>query len=172
MPAARAAALVLTGVWLGLLVASWVAATASFKAADRVLGPGMRPELRDRLQGVPAEERRPALRHLASEINRSLFALLGPAQLVLGLALVAAAWPMGGGARLLAAAPLVVALMQAVGLAPAIQDVGRSIDFLPRPLPAEVGGRFGRLHLAFVVLDLLKAVFLLAVGQLLARRPL
>ncbi|MFI5183176.1 MAG: hypothetical protein ACHQNV_02170, partial [Vicinamibacteria bacterium] len=64
-----------------------------------------------------------------------------------------------------------VVLVQA-SLAPAIESLGRSIDFVPRPLPAVVGRRFGALHGAFVLLDLGKAGLLLLAAHLLRHLPL
>lgn len=171
MPVSRGAALLLAGVWLGLLVASWVAATATFGGVDRVLGPGIRPELSARLAPMAADDRRVVLRHLASEANRWMFHRLGVAQLALAAALIAATWPASRGVRLVALAVAAIALVQA-GLAPAIESVGRSIDFVARPLPADVARRFGALHGAFVLLDLAKAALLCLAGHLLARLPL
>ena len=57
--------LVLLGVWLGLVLASWAIASASFRNVDRVLGPAMNPELGRKLSPLAPEERRVALRHVA-----------------------------------------------------------------------------------------------------------
>jgi hypothetical protein len=171
MPASRAAALLVAGLWLGLLVASWLAATASFRSVDRVLGPEVRPELSSRLAPLAADDRRVAFRHLASEINRWMFARLGLAQMALAVGLLISAWPAGRAPRGFAVAVLVVVMIQA-GLAPAIESLGRSIDFVPRPLSPEVGRRFGSLHGAFVLLDLAKAALLTGAAYLLARLPL
>ena len=65
----------------------------------------------------------------------------------------------GRGPLALAAAGLLIVLVQ-LGLALPIASLGRSIDFVPRPLPAEIGRRFGMLHAAFVLLDLIKASLL------------
>jgi hypothetical protein len=67
-------------------------------------------------------------------------------------------------------AALLIALLQAFALAAPITDLGRSIDFLPRPLPSDLGRRFGLLHGAFVLLDLAKAAALLTTASLLVRR--
>ena len=168
----RSAALWLTGLWLGLLVASWVSATASFRAVDRVLGPVVRPEIETRLASVAAADRRLVLRHLASEINRWMFRRWAIVQALLALVLVIAAWPGGGASRLLALALFVVVLIQLVGLGPPIARLGESLDFVPRPLPADVARSFGLLHGGFVLLDLAKAVVLVALAFLVARRPL
>ena len=171
MPASRGAVLLVAGVWLGMLVASWIAATASFGTVDRVLGPEIRAEMASRLAPLAADDRRIALRHLASEINRWMFRQLGLAQIALAVGLVVSAWPAGRAIRGLAVAVVVIVLIQA-SLAPAIESLGRSIDFVPRPLPPEVGRRFGSLHGAFVLLDLSKAALLLGAACLLARLPL
>ena len=167
---ARAAALT-AGIWLGLLVASWLVATASFRTADRVAGPEARPEVAARLVQVRSEDRRLVLRHLASEINRSMFRIWSGVQAGLGLLLAALAWRLGGAARGLAMAALLLGLVQALGLAGPIASLGRSLDFLPRPLPPELGRRFGVLHGAYVLLDLAKALALIALSALLLRRP-
>ena len=168
----RPAALLLTGLWLGLLFASWAAATVNFRSVDRVLGPGLRPELDQTLASVPADDRRMVLRHLASEINRFLFGRWAILQLALGAALLLAAWPTGVPVRALCGLALAIALAQALALGPPIETLGRSIDFVPRPLPAELARRFGLLHASFVILDFAKTALLIAAGFVLARRPL
>jgi hypothetical protein len=163
------AALVLTGVWLGALLASWVAATVNFRTVDRVLGAGARPELAERLAPLPEDVRRQALRHLASEINRWSFRWWSVAQLVLGTLVVVLCWRQGGAVRYLALGALLIVAGQLALVRP-IVDLGRSIDFLPRPLPPDVGRRFGLLHAAFVCADLLKAGLLVVSMALLGRR--
>jgi len=162
------AGLVLLGLWLGLVLASWAMASASFRTADRVMGPAGSPELASRLAPVAAEDRRMVLRHLASELNRWMFGAFGLAQAALALLVLALAWPSGGTQRslLLAAAALVALQLLA---ARSIVDLGRSIDFVPRPLPGEIARRFGLLHAAYVLSDMAKAALLLAAAWL-ARR--
>jgi hypothetical protein len=163
------AAVLAAGLWLGFLVASWIVAGATFRAAERVAGSGARPEVAARLGPVPTEDRRLVLRHLASEINRSMFRTWSGVQLGLGLLLAGLAWRAGGAARALAIGALVLTVVQAAGLAGAIESLGRQIDFLPRPLPAETGRRFGLLHGAYVLLDLVKAAALGGVAAALLR---
>ena len=165
------ASLLTAGVWLGFLVASWVVATLSFRSADRVAGPEARVEVATKLGPVPAEDRRMVLRHLASEINRGMFRVWAPVQLALGLALVGLAWRLGGAPRILAAVALGLVLVQAFALGGAIAAVGRGLDFLPRPLPPELGRRFGALHAAYVLADFVKAAALVGLELLLLRRP-
>jgi hypothetical protein len=162
--------LVLLGLWLGLLLASWVIAGVNFRTVDRVLGPGMRPELEQRLSAIPKDERRVALRHLASEINRWMFRYWSLAQLALGAACLILSLRIDGSSRLLLAGALLVVLIQGFGLAAPITDLGRSIDFVPRPLPSDTARRFGLLHAAYVGLDLAKALLLAIAAWTVARR--
>jgi len=162
--------LLLLGLWLGLLIGSWFQATGSFRSVDRVLGPQTRPELAERLAGVATGDRRLVLRHLAAEINRWMFRRFGLAQLALAAAALAAAWPAAGASRGVLAGALLATAVQVVS-AGSIESVGRSLDFLPRPLPADMGRRFGALHGAFLVLDFAKAALLVVASWLLARRP-
>jgi hypothetical protein len=165
----RAAALVVLGLWLGMLFASWVIAAVNFRTVDRVLGPGQAPELATRMAPLAADDRRVVLRHLASEINRWMFRRWSLAQLVLGLAALALCWRSGGATRLLVAAAVLLVLAQLLAVGP-IVTLGRAIDFVPRPLPPDVARRFGLLHAAYVGSDLLKGVLLAAAAWMLAVR--
>jgi hypothetical protein len=169
--AVRPALLVLLGAWLGMLVASWVVATVNFRTVDRVLGPGVRPEAAERLSPVAPENRRLLLRHMASEINRWMFRWWSLAQIALAAVLLAALWSSGGTPRLAVGAASVLVLAQALVLAPAIVELGRSLDFVPRPLPPDPGHRFGVLHAAYVGSDFAKAALLVAAAWRLARQP-
>jgi hypothetical protein len=164
----RPAALLLVGLWLGMLFASWVMATVNFRVADAVLdGKG---DVQARLAPLPVADQRLVLRHLASEINRWMFGRWAMVQLALGVVLVALLWGAGTVPRLLAVAALVLVLVQALALGPAIQQLGRSLDFVPRPLPPDVGRRFGLLHGGYVLADLVRAGVLLALAVLALRR--
>ena len=163
--------LVVAGFWLGMLVASWLMATANFRAVDRVLGPDARPEIATRLGGVPAEDRRVVLRHLVGEINRWMFRSWALAQLALGGIVLVAAWRLPGWPRRLAGAALLLVVVQLAFLTPAIASAGRSIDFVSRPLPPDVGRRFGMLHAAYAGADLAKAILVALAAWIVARRP-
>jgi hypothetical protein len=164
---ARSAALLLAGVWLGALLASWAAATVTFRTVDRVLGERRRAELDGKLAAVAEADRRAVLRHLASEINRWMFRAFVPAQLAAGGLLLALAW--GGGRTRLAAGVALAAVLVQAGLTGPIVELGRQVDFVPRPLPPELARRLGALHTGYVALDLAKAAALAAVAWLLAR---
>jgi hypothetical protein len=163
-------ALLVTGLWLGLLFASWVAASVNFRTVDTVLGPSGSPEVARRFEPVHPDERRMLLRHLASEINRWMFRWWSLTQLLLGIVLVAGLWKSGGAPRALAVTVLAVSIVQAAAFAGPITDLGRSIDFVPRPLPPDLGRRFGMLHAAYVILDLGKGALLAFVAAFLVRR--
>lgn len=162
-PRLLAIGLALTGFWLGLLVASWVAASVNFRTVDQVLGPGGSREAQSRFEKVAAEDRRPLLRHLASEINRWMFRWWSLAQVGLAILLAWLLWPQAGALRWLAVTALAIVLLQVLGLASPITEIGRSIDFMARPLPPDIGRRFGLLHGSFVLLDLGKALVLVGV---------
>lgn len=165
----RSLSLLAAGLWLGLLVSSWVMATANFRKAEAVARDVPAP-LAGKLASVAAPDRREAFRYLASEINRWMFRAVALAQAVLGVLALALVWQTGGTPRALTIAALAVVLLQLGVLAPMIAEVGRQIDFLPRPLPPALGRRFGLLHGGYVLLDLAKAVVLAALAFVLSRR--
>jgi hypothetical protein len=157
-------------MWLGGLFLSWAVASATFRAAETAaaLPPGAGAG--DHVAQVPPATRRPLFRHLASEINRWMFGAFGWAQLAVAIVAAALAWPLGGAPRWLAAAALVIVAVQGGVFGPRILELGRAIDFVPRPLPPDVGRRFGMLHGGYVILDLAKALVLVALAALAARR--
>jgi hypothetical protein len=161
--------LLLVGLWLGLLVSSWAMATVNFRKAEAasVAGPD---ELNRRLAPLSPDDRRHAFRYLAAEINRWMFRGFGLAQVGLGVVLVALVWRAGGSLRVLALAALVLVLAQVGVLGPMIATVGRQVDFLARPLPPDLGRRFGIAHGGYVVVDLVKMAALAAISYLLIRR--
>ena len=166
----RPGALLVIGLWLGLLAASWAMASASFRTVDRLLGPEARPEFRAQLENLSPDQRRMVLRHVAAESNRWMFRTWTLAEMVLGALLVAASWRLGTVPRALALVAAAAVLAQALGLAPAIAQLGRSLDFVPRPLPPADGRRFGLLHAGYMLADLVKAGALIAAAAIIARR--
>ena len=167
----RPGPVLLVGFWLGLLVSSWVLATVNFRQAEAASAAARSPaELNRRLEPLSADDRRHAFRYLAAEINRWMFRSWGLIQGILGVALLALVWNLGGAPRVLAAAALVLVLLQAAVLGPMIADVGRQVDFLSRPLPPDLGRRFGIAHGGYVVADLAKALLLAAAALVVARR--
>jgi hypothetical protein len=159
--------LLLAGIWIGFLAASWIVASITFGTATRLAADDVRPELREKLAPVPKPDRSIVLRFMASEINRTMFLLWLYVQLALGLGLVALA-ARSGGPWLVATVALVLLLVQ-FGLQQPIRNLGQSIDFLARPLPPAVGAQFGRLHGAYVLLDFAKMAALLVAAWRAAR---
>jgi len=162
----RAGALLVIGLWLGLLAASWAMASASFRTVDRLLGPEARPELQARLAPLSPSDRR----HVAAESNRWMFRTWTLAEMLLGAFLVAACWRLGPAPRTLALVAAAAVLAQAFGLAPAIAQLGRTLDFVARPLAPADGRRFGLLHAGYMLADLMKAGALIAAAAIIARR--
>jgi hypothetical protein len=165
------AAVLLAGFWLGLLFASWIMAGVNLRMSESVLGSEMRPEVATRLAGVSPEDRRMVLRHMGGEINRWMFRRSAWLNLVLGLVFLALVWTTPGAPRILAVVALLLTVVQAFGLAGEITRVGRAIEFLPRPVPGEMGRRFGVLHGAYVLADFVKAGAIAAAAVVLLRRP-
>lgn len=183
-PSTRASlATLIVGLWLGLSVAMWVVATTNFRTVDELLEPGYRAEFSERLAPRTAAEERPLLRFLASELNRRFFLWFGVAELLLAAALLAALWRQrraGGSLRRawsLALATAALTAVLALGLGPAIGKLGPPLDFVPRPIPAEMPAeqaaytRFMRLHHAFTALDLVRVLLLAGIAVAVLRRP-
>lgn len=154
------------GSWAALMGTAALAATLNFRAADGAAGASAPAELRELKDG----QRRMLLRHAAAESNRALFSRLGWAQLGLGACVLVLAWPLGAGARAAALGLAGLALVQALALAPAIDALGRSLDFVPRPLPLDLARRFGLWHGAYGLAELAKGLLLLTTAFLAARR--
>jgi hypothetical protein len=167
----RPVALLLVGLWLGLLVSTWVMATVNFRKAEAAsLAAGTPDELNRRLAPLSHDDRRHAFRYLAAEINRWMFRGFGLAQVGLGVLMVALVWRAGGSLRVLALAALVLVLVQVGVLGPMIASVGRQADFLARPLPPDIARRFGIAHGGYVIVDLVKMAALAAISFVLIRR--
>jgi hypothetical protein len=157
-------ALLLLGAWLGLSIATWPVASGNFRAVDRVLEPGYRPEFAERIAPRSPAEERPVLRFVASEINRRLFRWWGWAQVAIAVALaalVARDTSIGVGTKVLLSCSGLLALLLGAALTPLLGRLGPPLDFIPRPVPPEweaAHRSFRRLHGAFMALDLLKVV--------------
>src|SRR5262249_40517038 len=166
----RATALLTIGAWIGLLAASWAMASASFRTVETLLGPEARAELQSRLAPLAPDDRRAVLRHAAAEQNRWMFRTWTRAELVPAGLPRAAPGGRGGAARVLARIAAAAVIAQAAGLAPAISQLGRTLDFVPRPLPVAEGRRFGLLHTAYMLADLVKMGAVAAAAAVIARR--
>ena len=157
-------AILLLGAWICGTVLMAVVATLNFRTVDRILT-RTGAEASPTFEEIPEKARRPALRHLASELNRLFFGAWGIAQLVLGggvLALLFFQTPRGMTNIVLAGVLVALVLIAAAFLTPSMVAVGRQIEFLPRDNPpphlAQQLATFGKLHAAYSSLDLLKLV--------------
>ena len=148
-------ALVLLGAWLAMTICMWFAATRTFGTARQVLE-GSNPQFAETTKPLSPEQTHLALRHLASEINRTYFRAYGWAQLALGVALLillAREIPRDSTALSIVGAMVVVVVALTFYVTPEVTALGRRIDFVPRdPAPPELS-RFRTLHAAFSVLD-------------------
>ena len=156
-------ATVFLSIALGATLLSWGVATGNFQVVD----PSHDARLNEIFAPLEGDEtRRLAVRYVASESNRSMFELLGPGQL--GCVLVAFALAFAPARELagrrrswslvLLGLALAAALLSGLLVSP-IVELGREIDFVSRHNgdPPEVQ-QFARLHVAYVLADLVKVI--------------
>ncbi len=161
----------LLGAWLAGSLAMATVATQNFSMVDRLLTSSPSAPFREFIGQVQAPHDREVLRYLSSELNRLYFQLWNEAQLVLGLLCF---WLLSGDrrvsrARLVVVGMTAVVVVMTVWLAPAITDLGRVIDFVPRTPPPPELGRFGILHAAYSGLEIAKMIAGLALAVSLIR---
>jgi len=138
----------------------WFAATRSFRTVDRVLSQPA-PEFTSIVALLGPDRTRVTLRHLASEINRTLFGIYGWAQILSGVLLVLLLWlqtPRDTVGFVVAWGMLGLAVILTFLIQPWIVSIGRSIDFVPRQPAPPVMPRFWTLHGAFTGLDGIKCL--------------
>jgi Domain of unknown function (DUF4149) len=151
----QAAAIAILGVWLGWTLFMWFLAGRSFATVDRVLH-GDNPEFAEAARPLSPGQTREVLRHLASEINRTIFRAYGWAQIVLGALLLGLLWlqtPRDTFSLVLAGGMAVLVLILVLMITPQIISLGRTLDFVPRNPTPPGFQRFWMLHGAFTGLD-------------------
>ena len=156
----RALGIAILSLWLGWTLFMWLAATRSFRTVDRVLS-RPDPEFSKAVQPLGPDPTRVVLRHLASEINRTLFGAYGLAQILLGALLLLLLWRQTPRDTLGFAVAWVMfglAVVLTFFIQPRIVSIGRSIDFVPRHPAPPVMPRFWMLHGAFTGLDGVKCL--------------
>lgn len=157
----HAIALFMVSLWIGWTLFMWFAATRSFRAATR-MWQKPDPALAVLLKPLGGESLA-LLQRFAGEVNAADFKAYGVAQIILGAALLLlllTGRPRDNTAVVITCAMLVLVLILAAFIAPAVGSVGRIIN----PSPAEQA-RFWTLHGAYIGLDgakLLGAVVLAA----------
>ena len=147
----------LMGAWLMGTALLWVVATENFRRVDAVLS-SSNSEFHRQLEPLTPGEARLALRFLASELNRFYFTAWGGFQLVLGGVILVLSWRLRedhSDLGLLAAMWFLSAVL-AFWVTPALIDIGRQVDFVPRSPPPAQMGTFWRYHLAYTLTDLVK----------------
>jgi hypothetical protein len=161
-------AVAVLGVWIGLNLFMWFAAGKSFATVDKVLR-STNPQFARITQPLAPSDTRELMRHVASEINRTLFRAYNWTQVALGLLLLPLLLrqaPRDVTALALATLMLALVLILTFVVTPQMVTLGRILDFVPRNPPPPEMGRFGLLHGAYTGLDGLK---LLAGVALLVR---
>ena len=169
----QASAIAILGIWIGWTLFMWFLAGRSFRTADRVLTHS-NPQVAEAAKPLAPEQERELFRHVASEINRTIFRAYGWSQVALGALLFFLFYkqvPRDNFNLATAGTMLVLVLILTLVVTPLITSLGRGLDFVPRT-PAPPGmQRFWMLHGAFTGLDGVKllAGFGLLMRWLVAR---
>ena len=169
-----------TRTLMGLLLGAWLvgtiivgfAAAENFWLVDKLLATSLHPVFHKDVGMLPAGEARALMRYLVSEQNRLLFVWWGWAEVVLGVALLGAAFFVQSRRITLGVAlMLAITLAMQFYLTPQIVEVGRTLDFVPRdPVPPQMS-TFGWLHAGYSTLDLIKLMAGFWIVWLLLKRP-
>lgn len=169
----RAAHLALFGLgaWFALTAGMSYVAGANFT----VLRPDALPRAAEAFGPSVAEPAGvDALRYLASEVNRHLFAVYGWTQIALGLFVLVCAGLTGLRSRALnlcVGLAFGAALLFLVYLVPEIVTVGRRLDLVPKEPRTPDRDTFDGIHHASVAVELIKLALLGAAAFVLVRRP-
>ena len=151
----------------------WFLAGRSFRTAESVLSHS-NPQVAEAARPLAPDRERELVRHVASEINRTIFTAYGWAQIALCALLVflfVMQVPRDNINLGIAALMLVLALVLAIAITPQIVAIGRGMDFVPRTPPPPEFKRFWMLHGAFTGLDGLKLLAgLVLLGRLILKR--
>jgi len=148
-------AVAILGAWIMSTLCMWFAATRSFATVERVMKGGQ-PQFVELTRPLGEPATRMVVRHVASEINRTLFWGYGALQIALGAILLLLVWrktPRSSVDVGVVAAMLVLSVVLTLVITPLIVSLGRGIDFLPRNPPPPVMPRFWMLHGSFTALD-------------------
>ena len=153
-------AVAILGAWIMSTLCMWFAATRSFATVDAVML-SRQSQLVEITRPMGEPSTRMVLRHMASEINRSVFWGYGALQIGLGAALLLLIWTQKPRNHIdvgVVATMLALSVILTLVITPLIVSVGRSIDFLPRNPPPPVMPHFWALHGSFTGLDGVKLV--------------
>jgi hypothetical protein len=170
-------AVAILGAWIMSTLCMWFAATRSFATVEAVMQSGQ-PQLVEITKPLGESSTRMVLRHMASEINRSVFWGYGALQIGLGALLFLLLWkqkPRNAVDIGVVATMLTLSVILTLVITPLIVSIGRDIDFLPRNPPPAVMPRFWALHGSFTGLDgvkLLAGIGLLFRWMFKSKNPL
>ena len=148
-------AVAILGAWMMSTLCMWFAATRSFAAVENVMNSGQ-PQFVQTTKPLGVDSTRTVLRHMASEINRTLFWGYGALQIGLGAILFLLLWrqhPRNAVDVGVVATMLALSVILTLVITPLIVSLGRTIDFLPRNPPPPEMPRFWALHGSFTGLD-------------------
>jgi len=166
----RKGLLILLAAWLTGTGAVWWSASNNFGWSRRVLERAEETGLAAKLRALPSEDARQAMRHLASEINRSIFRLWDPMQVGLAIGALWLGWPLSSRWRKAAlAGALLIALLLATWITPTVLALGPPLDFVPREPPPPAFGTFMAYHGLYLALDGAKMLLVAALIIALAR---
>jgi len=148
-------AVAVLAAWIMSTLCMWFTATRSFATVERLMTSGQ-PQFVEITKPLGENSTRMVIRHMASELNRTLFRGYGVLQLLFGVLLfllVLRQSPRHTFDISLVAAMLALSIILTLVITPMVTSVGRSIDFLPRNPPPPIMPRFWMLHGAFTALD-------------------
>jgi len=151
--------LVVLTAWIVLMVCMGFVATGNFAVVEP---DALRDADRIYAALEAGDERRMALRYVASELNRAYFQRYDTASLVLALAALGLRLRVGGHRASLIALLLCAGLvvLNVAYFTPTILELGRQIDFMPRDPPPPEVAEFFRLHGVNITLGLAQLVLL------------
>lgn len=166
----RKVLLILITMWLAGTVAVWLNASNNFAWSKRALERGEQTGLAAKLRPLPAEDARQVMRHLASEINRSIFRVWDPSQVALAALALWLGWPVSSRWQKAAlAVVLVIALLLVCWITPTVLALGPPLDFVPREPAPPALRTFMAYHGVYLALDGVKMLLLAALIVALAR---
>ena len=151
--------LLVTGALIMGTLFMWIVAGQNFATVDKLLSSSQSAAFAAHIESHGRDNMRLDLRYLVSELNRTFFQTWNWTQtllIVLALVLIYTGKLDDRLARLAALAVLVLVLTMTLWLSPAMVQLGRALDFVPRdPTPPGLA-RFQQMHGVFVVLDGIK----------------
>lgn len=156
--------LVLLAAWLTGTLAVWITASNNFRHAKSVFDHAEQSGLAKKLAPLSAEDSREVMRHLASEINRSIFRFWDKLQVAVAVAALWLGWALTARwKRTALAAALVISLLLVCWITPTVLTLGPPLDFVLREPEPPTWPQFMLYHSLYLILDGVKMVAIAAV---------